>query len=352
MITARRAAAIGVALAMLASCGNGEDEDLGDEGRDATSSLDSSPDTATTAAPTSTTSPAPTVAAAPSAGCGTANEAPTGAQALDWDGTERTYLLAVPASYEPGVPAPLLFDLHGLAEPASVQASYSQLPAKAGERGYVVVEPQGTGTPPMWVLPPFESVDDTGFITALLDHLEATLCIDTSRVFVDGISNGAGMAGGLSCVLADRIAAVAMVAGPNTYRPCTEQPAVPLVAFHGTEDSVVPYEGGALFEDFPDRLRLLRALQSVEVQSAPAAAAGWAERNGCEPTPSEEQVTDHVRRLAYGGCEDEVVLYVVEGAGHTWPGATAGLPTSIAGPTTTEISASDLLLDFFDANPL
>lgn len=343
MMTARRAAAAGTALALIVSCGNGGV----DEGREATSS----PDTVTTDAPASAASNDPSASpATASSGCGNTTDAGTGTQTLAWDGIERTYLLAVPASYDPTVPAPLLFDLHGLAETAAAQAAYAQLPATAGARGYVVAEPQGAGTPPMWVLPPFQLVDDTGFITALLDHLEATLCIDTARVYVDGISNGAGMAGGLSCALADRIAAVAMVAGPNTYRPCTEQAPVPLVAFHGTEDPIVPYEGGALFEDFPDRLRLVRAIHDIEVQPALDAAAGWAQRNGCKPTPTEEQVSDHVRRLTYGGCEDEVVFYVVEGAGHTWPGATAELLPSLTGATTTEISASELLLDFFDAN--
>jgi polyhydroxybutyrate depolymerase len=78
-----------------------------------------------------------------------------------------------------------------------------------------------------------------------------------------------------------------------------------------------------------------------------AATQAWAVHNHCRPTPVTQQVTLHVTRVSYRGCKAnaDVVLYVIEGGGHTWPGSTATWDPAL-GVVTDEISASELLWEF------
>ena len=46
----------------------------------------------------------------------------------------------------------------------------------------------------------------------------------------------------------------------------------------------------------------------------------------------------------------EVILYTVEGGGHTWPGRDPRLP--LLGKSTRDISANDLIWDFFQKHPM
>lgn len=76
--------------------------------------------------------------------------------------------------------------------------------------------------------------------------------------------------------------------------------------------------------------------------------AGWAERNRCAPAPVESVVTANVTRREYRDCEDgaAVLLYGVDGGGHTWPGGTP-LPEWMAGATNDRVDASRTMWEFF-----
>ena len=74
----------------------------------------------------------------------------------------------------------------------------------------------------------------------------------------------------------------------------------------------------------------------------------WARRNQCSATPVDSAVTFDVTRRAYSHCSDDaaVVLYTVEGGGHTWPGG-GPMPEWFAGRTTRSIDASSVMWAFF-----
>ena len=163
----------------------------------------------------------------------------------------RRYLLHVPASYDGRHPVPLVIDLHGFAQWPANQQSVSRWGELADEEGLIVVHPMGTGTPLRWASHTPGAADTTAdvrFITELLETLSRDYAIDQDRVYVTGISNGGGMSFVLSCVLSDRIAAIGTVAGLFTYPwdACRRTRPVPLIAFHGTADPIVPFEGGPL----------------------------------------------------------------------------------------------------------
>lgn len=93
-----------------------------------------------------------------------------------------------------------------------------------------------------------------GAVAALLDQLEGIACVDPDRVFATGISNEAFLAHRLGCELADRIAAIAPVAGGNLMLVCDPARPVSVLQFHGLADAVVPFEGFGGFASIPDSM--------------------------------------------------------------------------------------------------
>src|SRR5690606_20552243 len=131
---------------------------------------------------------------------------------------------------------PLVFDIHGLAEGAQVHARMTEMAAFGIDEGFAVVMPHGEGAIPRWEVDPDpEANADLQFIAAVLDQVEAELCIDTSRVYATGLSNGAFMSSVLACSMADRFVAVAPVAGVIHPEGCEPSRPVPVLAIHGTE---------------------------------------------------------------------------------------------------------------------
>ena len=259
---------------------------------------------------------------------------------------KREYLLYVPKSYDPTRPTPLVISMHGAGLWGAAQEETSQWNDLADEQRLIVVYPSGVGGKGVrvWRAEPGSGlVKDVRFISELIDTLKASYNIDSTRIYANGLSNGGGMAFVLSCTLSDRIAAVGMVAAAQTlsWKWCADNRAVPMIAFHGTADPEVPYDGGSSWitpRPFP---------------STPKWAANWARRNRCAAVPVESMVAADVTRRTYTNCADDasVVLYTVQGGGHTWPGGKP-LPEWFVGRTTRSINATALMWEFFSNHPL
>lgn len=268
-------------------------------------------------------------------------------ESLDVNGVERQYRLYVPASYDPSRPTALVMSFHGFASSAAQQENFDNWSTIAEEAGIVVAYPQGTGIPARWnsgqlFAEGFAQADDVGFIRALVAHLTETLCIDPARVYANGLSNGAGMSNRLACEASDIIAAIGGVAGAYAPLTCTPARPVPVIAFHGSADPIVPIDG------------LERGLGGDPLPPIRDWVAGWAERNGCDLTnPIALEPIGAVSGIRYTGCADdaEVVYYVAEGAGHTWPGG-GPQPRFIVGAVNRDIDASRLMWAFFERHPL
>ena len=255
-------------------------------------------------------------------------------------GLMRSYELHVPPSYTGSETVALILNWHGLGGTASGQQFFSGLPAKADEAGFIVVAPQGLDNSHNF-LTLFPEPDDVGFAADLLDTLGSELCIDPAQVFSTGLSNGALMSVRLACNLAGRFAAIGPVSGVyfppalaevSDEPPCISTRPVALIAFHGTADGVIPFDGGPGIFDLTWR--------DVDDEILPE----WAAHNGCASVPTDEEVEENVRLVRYQECDEgaTVELYVVEGGGHTWFGALG------AGG----ISATDLMWEFFQAHPM
>jgi len=315
-----------------------------------------------TAAATSSTSPADVPAVA-SAACASGSAAAPGEATLPFTGAgmDSTLILHVPPMATVAEPLPLVLDLHGYSEPATVHVQLSGLAAYGDTVGFVTAIPQVTRPVPRW--DSNVGSPDVRYLDELLDQLEATVCVDTNRVYVAGLSNGAFMTSILACDLSDRISAVAPVAGIQSPDDCRPERPVPVIAFHGTADTFVPYTGGlgssvAALPNADGTGTIGTGPPSSDPVSTgppvPERAAMWAVRNGCARDPAATPVTHDVTLVEFP-CPpgDEVELYRIADGGHSWPGSQlSGAVASIVGKTTMSIDATTLMWDFFVAHPL
>jgi polyhydroxybutyrate depolymerase len=283
-------------------------------------------------------------------GCGRLATSGTTARHLTVDGVDRQYLLSIPDGYDGSHAAPLVLDFHGLGSNMQEQSVYSQLSAQGGTRGYVVITPDGQGDVlRRWSIDPNAAANpDVQFVKAMLADTQRALCIDPRRVYATGISNGAIFSTVLACALPGRFAAIAPVAGVNGAPACRSgTPRVNVLAFHGTGDPIVPFDGGDYFSG-------VDATHNSKAQAQPVddAVAAWAAFDGCGSPATEESVAQDVQHVTYPRCPQngDVELYRVIGGGHTWPGAVA-VRLQRLGSTTSSIDATKLMLAFFDARP-
>lgn len=263
---------------------------------------------------------------------------------------EREYLLYIPENYAEHQPNALVFSLHGSASWAEEQMSHSQWNRVADEYGFIVVYPQGSGTPAGWdsgqtlsglmALFSPQRGDDIGFLDALIDQLLEDYCVDAARVYFNGLSNGAGMSNRLACELADKVAAIGGVSGAYHDPPngCNPSRPVPIIAIHGDADRVSSIEGVKM--------------AGMDLMPPPEWAEAWAERNGCDDQPETLPNIGAVSGIRYGDCDQnaEVIFYTIAGSGHTWAGG--GDVNPFLGEVNRDIDASTLLWQFFEQHPM
>jgi polyhydroxybutyrate depolymerase len=237
--------------------------------------------------------------------------------ALQVGDTARTYVVRLPANYAGTTPVPLVLDFHGLGESPAVEAANSGYLELAEQEGFVVAWPQGIED--SWNIGPCcttEAVDDVGFARALVGQIQQDACIDAKRIYATGYVMGGGLALYLGCNAADVFAGVACSGFDllvESEAPC--QPVRPIteISFRGTEDPVMPYEGGT--GSPPNGLDV-----TVTTLGAVGTFERWAELNQCTGSPS---AADSNGCSTYSQCQDgvEVVLCTTEGGGVDWGSA-------------------------------
>jgi polyhydroxybutyrate depolymerase len=192
-----------------------------------------------------------------------------------------------------------------------------------------------------------ERRDDVGFVRLLLDDLAKVANIDPKRVYATGISNGGIMCYRLAAELSDRIAAIAPVSGTMGTKTCNPKHPVSVIHFHGTDDKFLPFKGG-----IGDR-----SLAQVVFLPVEHSIQTWVKADGCPENPVITDLPNKaddgtmVQRQIYGPGKDgaEVVLFVINGGGHTWPGREPGV--GFLGKSTKNILANDLMWEFFKRHP-
>ena len=266
----------------------------------------------------------------------------------------------VPTAAGAAVPRPLVLDFHGLAEGAVIHSTTTQFGALGQKDGFVVAFPNGTGSPVQWDTTDHSAANpDLMFVSALLAQVESTQCIDTSRVYASGFSDGSFMVSLLACTMSDRFAAIAAVSGLQLNPPCPTSHRVPIITFHGTADPILYFNGGIGTGTLkrilgsggsaePSTTSTTRPVQ-LDGPGYPATVRAWATKNGCAGRPTNVDVASKVILRSYPCPKGTAVqFYIVIGGGHAWPGSRFSESIrSITGFTTFAISATGLIWNFF-----
>ena len=244
----------------------------------------------------------------PSAGCGGRRPGTVRGvrRTVTVGGEERGYLLDAPAA---NGPLPVVLAFHGFRASARGLRWWTGWGRLARRDGFIAVHPEGhdgvalLGTTGRgWDMRPAET-RDVDFVRALLDRLEQEHCVDRRRIFATGMSNGGFFANLLGCALAERIAAIAPVAGALDLGSCKPARPVPVLLLYGRADRVV--SAGLIA----------------------GARAWWARAGGCG-TAAAADGCEH-----YTGCAADLV-YCEGPQAHRWP-----------------VGATDRIWRFFQAHP-
>jgi polyhydroxybutyrate depolymerase len=286
---------------------------------------------------------ASTAAASKSGSCSSATGHDPGetTQTIRSSGRDRSYVLYVPPGYTGHRRVPAVFNWHGYGQSAQAQLTYSGFEQVADREGFLIVAPEGQGTPPHFNLtttPPPGETDDVLFAEDVLHDVQRHLCIDDKRVFTTGLSNGGAMSAVLACRASRLFAAFGSVAAVVWAPVCDSARSLPLMAFHGTADPVVPFDGGTV-----------TCCGNPHIDAVADTMRNWATHDTCMAAPTDTRVAPHIVHRVWAACRPPggVELYIVEGGGHAWPGASI----SVSG-STNEIDATSLLWEFFKQHPL
>ena len=268
-------------------------------------------------------------------------------------GLRRTFVVRTPAAAPaPGTKRPLVVVLHGGGGNALNAEQMSGFTALVEREGIIVVYAEGTGRRATRLLtwnarhccgPAMErTVDDVGFLNAMLDTLSARYPIDPRRVYFTGMSNGAMMTHQAGIALSHRIAAIAPVVGTLFGDEPLPRNPVPAIIFNGMKDRSVPYEGG--LSGGAGR----RSWDGTPARPAAEQGRFWARANGCDATPVTETrgTVVHTRYRCPTGREVE--LYALTDGGHAWPGGRAGSRRGDQPPQ--GLIATEVMWAFFKAH--
>jgi polyhydroxybutyrate depolymerase len=295
------------------------------------------------------------IGAVASAGCRAPSspEVTNRAEHLRVAGATRAYLLTTPAPHRQ--PAPVVVDFHGYGEGDTTESLTTQFGPLGQHDGFISVFPEGTGQPIAWNTSTAPGNPDVRYLRALLTHLEATQCVDEARIYATGLSQGAFMTSTTACVLSRRFAAFAPVAGVELPHPCPASRPVPILAFHGTADPILHFNGGVgtavLQHDLHAHPAPLPKLPRPRLDGPgyPANVRAWAAKDGCRTRPTDARLSPHVIHRAYS-CPPGVAVEfdIILGGGHAWPGSAFSAEISqFVGHTTTEINATSAIWAFF-----
>jgi len=273
----------------------------------------------------------------------------------------RRYQIHVPGRYDSTKATPVIIAFHGGGGNPASMVRLSGLSEKANEAGFIVVYPFGTGRLENQLLTfngggccgyaMENKIDDVAFTRALLDDLATVVKVDADRVFATGLSNGGIVSHFVASELSDRIAAIAPVGGPLMIDAPNAKRPVPVMHFHGTADAFAPFAGGYGKGSFG------RSKGVTDFRSVDHTIQAWVKLNGCAVEPTIEPLPDKAddgmkctRKTWSGGKNgSEVVLIEIGGGGHTWPGKKPIV--KMLGPSTLDISANDLMWEFFQKHP-
>jgi predicted peptidase len=158
------------------------------------------------------------------------------------------YLLHLPPGYDPAEDKhwPLMIFLHGLSKRGDdlEKLKVDDIPKMLEEKTdfpFVVVSPQCPAGS-WWAY-------EVKALKELIDHILATLGVDPNRIYLTGASMGGYGTWALATLHPELFAAIAPIAGGGVPLLAEQLKDVPVWAFHGDADDVIPFSESQLMVD-------------------------------------------------------------------------------------------------------
>ncbi|CAI7582882.1 unnamed protein product [Penicillium bialowiezense] len=276
---------------------------------------------------------------------------------LNLPDTDRQYRLYIPANYDKNKPTPLYFSFHGASGTMKKQEALSQFSNPMFNPNGIAVYPDSKNG--YWLSNPNADTsrpNDLDFTNDLLSHIEEKLCVDTTRVYSAGKSNGGGFTSVIACnaTVGSRFAAFASVSGAyydtdgidgiGPCAPAEREEGQPFLEFHGTTDTTAPIDGNT--KSSP-KLPVIDFLQDWAAHNGCGDQAKWASNE----TIYENPLVKHVSWNC-GGKEGIVQHHREEENGHCWP-STIGNSDYVQHPDQCPLgkyvyNATEYIFDFFE----
>jgi polyhydroxybutyrate depolymerase len=249
----------------------------------------------------------------------------------------RPFQLHVPRGYDAAGKAPLVVLLHGYTSSAAQQESYFKLTAESDRRGFLYAMPDGTTNQEgkrFWNATDAccdfyrSGVDDSAYLSRLIDAVKSSYSVDPTRVYFVGHSNGGFMAYRMACEHSTQITAIVSLAGAaaNDTSGCTPERPVSVLQIHGTDDETIAYVGGMNGSNpYPSVATTLATWRHLDGCGNKAATAAPIDLEAALPG-AETTVTTYS-----AGCRNatRVELWAIKG-GHHVPAFTANFAPAVA----------------------
>ncbi|VUC29233.1 unnamed protein product [Clonostachys rosea] len=272
-----------------------------------------------------------------SSGCGKSHSfiGQTKEFSFDSSGGTRTYRIFLPKGYKVNSPQPLIIAYHGSGKTPEDMEELTKFSDESINSKMVAVFPAGVGK--HWQGPSYaeEGVSDKIFTTDLVNRIKNNYCIDESRVYAAGQSNGGGFVNTLACspdhggqfaaFAASSAALYTDVEGDKTCHPSRSP--LPFLESHGTNDQRINYQGNQTAKGGP-------------VPAIPEWLGRWARRNKCSG-PSSSNIGNDVEQQKWTCAGEKGLLthFKLNGHGHAYPGS-----------SDKQLFLSPKIIDFFNSH--
>ncbi|EAQ13648.1 MULTISPECIES: PHB depolymerase family esterase [Maritimibacter] len=271
---------------------------------------------------------------------------------FEMEGFPRRFQVFAPD--EPQGEMPLVLVLHGVFQTDNrmIETTRGKWGEFAKKHNFVAVFPnavnrvwdigQGTGT-----FEPSPRRDDIAYLDQVIGLTAQQYRIDRDRIFMVGFSLGAQMSFAYACQRGGirGIATVSMPLPKALLDDCARTPAVPLLSIHGTNDPVIPAEGGDLPMQGDTVLSLISQQDTIDMFAGKAGCTGPGELKSYDRRDDDTKA--NFTRLA--GCSVPIWTLSIEGLGHKWPGGGPDLPVAVLGRGTEEVEGTAFVWSFFSS---
>lgn len=270
------------------------------------------------------------------------------------NGVKRSYYLYIPA--KAALPAPVVFLFHGGGGNAwSVDYHVGGMAKLADEKAFVLVCPEGTDH--QWndgrEVEGRTKGDDVAFIDQVIDNLVSKKVADSSRIYSCGISNGGFFSQYLAQKLKGKITAVASVAASvSEVMAASSMSREPIMFVLGDNDPLVPFKGGRVGGKLIRKSRgsVIPFDSAIETYRSANSAGSLTLQKQLPDLAPADACRASVMRYGAEGDPAEVLVYKIDGGGHTWPQGLQYLPAALVGPVCQDFNCNEAIWSFFSTH--